>query len=71
MIPFSALRDDSPSPSVSVLARGADELNTSVTFLRKTLRWLAELPPGLREELLETVRKPACNVPRSGATLGA
>lgn len=62
MIPFSALRDN---VEPSVLARGADELNVSVTLLRKTLRWLGELPPGTREELLSTVQKPACNVPRA------
>ena len=66
MIPFSALRDN---VEPSVLARGADELNVSVTLLRKTLRWLGELPPATREELLLTVQKPACNVPRGSATL--
>ena len=66
MIPFSALRDN---VEPSVLARGADELNVSVTLLRKTLRGLGELPPATREELLLTVQKPACNVPRASATL--
>jgi hypothetical protein len=68
MIPYSALRDHHEP---SVLAQGANGLDTSVTFLRKTLRWFFELPPGVQEELREAILKPACNVPRGGATLGA
>jgi hypothetical protein len=41
---------------LSILAKGADELNVSVTLLRKMLRWFAKLPPGVREIIL---REPA------------
>jgi hypothetical protein len=51
--------------SASLLAQGADRLNTSQAFLRKAVRWIAELPPDVREELLETIRHPACGVLRN------
>jgi hypothetical protein len=59
MIPYST------PVEASVLARGADELNVSVTLLRKTLKWFGELPSGVRDELLENARRPLCGVPRN------
>ena len=39
-------------PCQIALARGADELFLSVTSIRHVLRWAAQLPEGVRNELL-------------------
>ena len=39
-------------PLQTILAVGAETLVVSVPFLRRTLRWLALLPEGVRHELL-------------------
>jgi hypothetical protein len=41
----------------AVLARGADTLNVSSALLRRFVQWIAELPPSVREELFEKVRR--------------
>lgn len=49
----------------SVLAQGADRLNCSSAFLRKAVKWVAELPPDIRAELLEAARFPFAATPRT------
>jgi hypothetical protein len=44
----------------SVLAQLAERLDMPVTMVRKTAKAIAELPPRIREELLETLRRPVC-----------
>ena len=39
-------------PCQAVLASGANELLLSVTSIRRVLRWAAQLPDGVRHELL-------------------
>jgi hypothetical protein len=48
----------------SILARGAEKLNTNKKFLKEVVRWVAELPSREREELFETVKNPMCGTPR-------
>ena len=52
----------------SVLAQGAEKLNMPRSLLKNAVKWVAELPPAVREELLETVKRPMCGSPRN-ATL--
>jgi hypothetical protein len=54
----------STDPCQATLASGANELLLSVTSIRHVLRWVAQLPEGVRHELLrreiaelETARK--------------
>jgi len=41
----------------SVLAQGCERFNVSAVLLRRVLRWVAELPPDIRESLLEAMRR--------------